>query len=59
MVALNINIKNARVLTEKEKVDFKQLLQNEDIQAFIEEKERKAYDKGFSEGRDKGFFFFF
>jgi len=55
MVALNIQINNAKVITKKDKVYFDKLFKNKEHKEFLEEKEKKAYDRGFSEGREKGF----
>lgn len=55
MTTLHLKIKEANVRREKAPLDLPRLLQEEEIlQKYIEERERKAFEKGFSEGNKQG-----
>ncbi len=54
MTTLHLKIKEAVVRKEKIPIDIPRLLQEEALQKYIEERERKAFEKGFAEGSKKG-----
>ena len=51
---LHLKIKEASVRKEKVPIDLPRLLQEEILQKYIEEREKKAFEKGFSEGNKQG-----